>query len=80
MEITANGNLVCASPRLAAQDADFHATVRPFFVRDPFQVPAAARIVGAVDGGGAGGHADVAARASAGRAPILPARRARAWG
>jgi acetylornithine deacetylase len=35
--------------RLAAQDADFHATVRPFFVRDPFEVPASARIVKAVD-------------------------------
>src|ERR1017187_4313712 len=34
---------------LAAQDADFHATVRPFFVRDPFEVPATARIVQAVD-------------------------------
>ena len=28
--------------RLAAHDPDFHATVRPFFVRDPFEVPAAA--------------------------------------
>jgi acetylornithine deacetylase len=35
--------------RLAAQDADFHATVRPFFVRDPFEVPASAPIVQAVD-------------------------------
>ena len=35
--------------RLAAQDADFHATVRPFFVRDPFEVPASAEIVRAVD-------------------------------
>jgi acetylornithine deacetylase/succinyl-diaminopimelate desuccinylase family protein len=34
---------------LAAQDADFHATVRPFFVRDPFEVPSSARIVKAVD-------------------------------
>jgi len=34
---------------LAAQDPDFHATVRPFFVRDPFEVPATARIVKAVD-------------------------------
>ena len=25
---------------LAAQDPDFHATVRPFFVREPFEVPA----------------------------------------
>jgi acetylornithine deacetylase len=35
--------------RLAAQDADFHATVRPFFVRDPFEVAPTARIVKAVD-------------------------------
>ena len=34
---------------LAAQDPDFHATVRPFFVRDPFEVPATAPIVKAVD-------------------------------
>ena len=34
---------------LAAQDPDFHATVRPFFVREPFEVPASARIVKAVD-------------------------------
>jgi acetylornithine deacetylase len=35
--------------RLAAQDADFHATVRTFFVREPFEVPASAGIVKAVD-------------------------------
>jgi len=34
---------------LAAQDPDFHATVRPFFVREPFEVPASAPIVKAVD-------------------------------
>ena len=34
---------------LAAQDADFRATVRPFFVRHPFEVPASAGIVQAVD-------------------------------
>lgn len=34
---------------LAAQDPDFHATVRPFFVRNPFEVPASARIVRVVD-------------------------------
>jgi acetylornithine deacetylase len=34
---------------LASQDPDFHAAVRPFFVRDPFEVPADARIVKAVD-------------------------------
>jgi acetylornithine deacetylase len=31
--------------RLAAADPDFRATVRAFFVRDPFEVPADARIV-----------------------------------
>jgi acetylornithine deacetylase len=35
--------------RLSARDADFHAAVRPFFARDPFEVPAAASIVRAVD-------------------------------
>jgi acetylornithine deacetylase len=35
--------------RLAAQDPDFHATVHAFFVRDPFEVPADAAIVQAVD-------------------------------
>jgi acetylornithine deacetylase len=34
---------------LAAQDPEFHATVRPFFVRDPFEVAADAAIVRAVD-------------------------------
>jgi acetylornithine deacetylase len=34
---------------LAAHDPDFHATVRPFFVRDPFEVPASAHIVEVVD-------------------------------
>ena len=34
---------------LAALDPDFHATVRTFFVRDPFEVPPQARIVQAVD-------------------------------
>ena len=34
---------------LAALDPDFHATVRTFFVRDPFEVPPAARVVQAVD-------------------------------
>jgi acetylornithine deacetylase len=34
---------------LAARDADFHATVRTFFVREPFEVPASARIVKALD-------------------------------
>jgi len=34
---------------LARQDPDFHATVRPFFVRDPFEVPPDSPIVQAVD-------------------------------
>ena len=34
---------------LHAADPDFHATVRPFFSRDPFEVPADARIVQTVD-------------------------------
>jgi acetylornithine deacetylase len=34
---------------LAAADPDFHATVRPFFVRDPFEVAADAPVVRAVD-------------------------------
>ena len=34
---------------LARQDPDFHATVRPFFVRDPFEVPPDSSIVQAVD-------------------------------
>jgi acetylornithine deacetylase len=34
---------------VAAAAPDFHATVRPFFARDPFEVPANAAIVQAVD-------------------------------
>jgi len=34
---------------LAAEDPEFRATVRPFFVREPFEVPADAAIVQAVD-------------------------------
>ncbi len=34
---------------LGALDRDFHAAVRPYFVRNPFEVPASARIVQAVD-------------------------------
>ncbi|HXA48828.1 MAG TPA: ArgE/DapE family deacylase [Candidatus Acidoferrum sp.] len=34
---------------LAAQDPEFHASVNPFFVRDPFEVSADAAIVQAVD-------------------------------
>src|SRR5260370_6983233 len=35
--------------RWGGQDADFHATVGSFFVRDPFEVPASGGIVKAVD-------------------------------
>jgi acetylornithine deacetylase len=35
--------------RLAAEDPDFHATVRCFFARDPFEVPEEASIVRALD-------------------------------
>jgi acetylornithine deacetylase len=35
--------------RLAAEDHDFCAQVRPFFVRNPFEIAPDARIVGAVD-------------------------------
>jgi acetylornithine deacetylase len=35
--------------KLSASDPDFHATVRPFFVRDPFEVAPGAAIVKAVD-------------------------------
>lgn len=35
--------------RLAANDPDFRATLHPFFVRDPFEVPESAAIVKAVD-------------------------------
>jgi acetylornithine deacetylase len=35
--------------RLAAEDPDFHATVRCFFARDPFEVPGEASIVRALD-------------------------------
>jgi acetylornithine deacetylase len=48
-EAQATAEIQAIVDRLAAQDADFHATVRPFFVRDPFEVPATARIVKAVD-------------------------------
>jgi len=48
-EAQATAEIQAIVDSLAAQDADFHATVRPFFVRDPFEVPASARIVKAVD-------------------------------
>jgi acetylornithine deacetylase len=48
-EAQATAEIQAIVDSLAAQDADFHATVRPFFVRDPFEVLASARIVKAVD-------------------------------
>jgi acetylornithine deacetylase len=48
-EAQATAEIQAIVDSLAAQDADFQATVRPFFVRDPFEVPASARIVQAVD-------------------------------
>jgi acetylornithine deacetylase len=48
-EAQATAEIQAIVDRLAAQDADFHATVQPFFVRDPFEVPASAGIVKAVD-------------------------------
>ena len=48
-EAQATAEIQAIVDSLAAQDPDFHATVRPFFVRDPFEVPATARIVKAVD-------------------------------
>jgi acetylornithine deacetylase len=48
-EAQATAEIQAIVDRLAAHDADFHATVRPFFVRDPFEVPATAGIVKAVD-------------------------------
>jgi acetylornithine deacetylase len=48
-EAQATAEIQAIVDSLAAQDPDFHATVRPFFVRDPFEVPSSARIVKAVD-------------------------------
>src|ERR1019366_5940071 len=48
-EALATAEIQAIVDRLAGEDADFHATVRPFFARDPFEVPASARIVMAVD-------------------------------
>jgi acetylornithine deacetylase len=44
-EAQAVGEIRAIVDRLAAADPDFRATVRPFFVRDPFEVAADARIV-----------------------------------
>ncbi len=48
-ESQATAEIQAIVDRLATQDAEFCATVRPFFVRDPFEVPASAGIVKAVD-------------------------------
>jgi acetylornithine deacetylase len=48
-EAQALGEIQALVDRLAGEDADFHATVRSFFVRNPFEVAANAPIVQAVD-------------------------------
>jgi acetylornithine deacetylase len=48
-EAQAVGEIQALCDRVAAGDPDFHATVRPFFVRDPFEVAPDATIVRAVD-------------------------------
>ena len=48
-EAQAVGEIQAILDRLSATDADFHATVRPFFVRDPFEVSPDAAIVRALD-------------------------------
>src|ERR1017187_8337196 len=48
-EAQAVGEIQSIVDGLAAEDPDFHAAVRSFFVRNPFEVPPDARIVQAVD-------------------------------
>jgi acetylornithine deacetylase len=48
-EAQAVGEIQAIVDALAAADPDFHATVRPYFVRDPFEVAPEAEIVRAVD-------------------------------
>jgi acetylornithine deacetylase len=48
-EAQAVGEIQALIDCLAAADPDFHATAKAFFVRDPFEVPAHAAIVQAVD-------------------------------
>ena len=48
-EAQATAEIQAIVDTLAAQDPDFHATVRAFFVRDPFEVAPNARVVQAVD-------------------------------
>jgi acetylornithine deacetylase len=48
-EVQAVGEIQRIVDRLAESDRDFEATVRPFFVRDPFEVAPQAAIVKAID-------------------------------
>jgi acetylornithine deacetylase len=48
-EVQAVGEIQEIVDRLSESDRDFHATVRAFFVRDPFEVSPSAAIVKAVD-------------------------------
>jgi acetylornithine deacetylase len=48
-EAQAVAELQAIVDRLAANDPDFHASVRPFFVREPFEVPPGAEVVRALD-------------------------------
>ncbi len=48
-EAQAVGEIQAIADKLAAADPDFHAAVRAFFVRDPFEVPPHAGIVRVVD-------------------------------
>jgi acetylornithine deacetylase len=48
-EAQAVGEIQQIADRLAAADPTFHATVTPFFVREPFEVSPGARIVGMVE-------------------------------
>jgi acetylornithine deacetylase len=49
-EARAVGEIQSIVDKIAASDPDFHAAVRAFFVRDPFEVSPQAAIVKAVDG------------------------------
>ena len=48
-EAQAVGEIQTIVNALAAEDSDFHASVRPFFAREPFEVPPTAPIVQALD-------------------------------
>lgn len=48
-EAQAVAEIQAIADALAAEDPDFHATVRPFFVRDPFEVQPSAAIVQSLD-------------------------------